>query len=77
VLIIADQRPVGIRGKGRLPRAGEPEEQRDIGRILLVDVGRAVHRKDARLGHVVVHGVEDRFLHFARVLGAEDDHDLA
>jgi hypothetical protein len=32
-----------------------------------------VHREDALLGHVIVHGVEDALLHLARVLGADDD----
>ena len=67
----------GIGRERRLAGAREAEEQRDVGRVLLVHVGRAVHREHAHLGHVVVHRVEDALLDLAGVLGAEDHHDLA
>jgi hypothetical protein len=77
VLVVADEGAVGIGGERGLARAGEAEEERDVGGVALGDVAGAVHGEDALLGHVEVHGVEDALLHLAGVLGAEDHDDLA
>src|SRR5581483_7274066 len=44
VLVVADQAALGVRGERRLARSGEPEEDRDATRAILVR--GAVHRED-------------------------------
>ena len=73
VLVVADEIPVGVGGERGLAGAGEAEEDRDVRGILAIDVGRTMHREDAHVRQVVVHRVEDRLLHLARVAGADDD----
>ncbi len=70
VLVVADQRPLGVGGEGRLARARQPEE--DGHAPVGADVGRAVHREHAALGQAVVHQGEDRLLDLAGVGGAAD-----
>ena len=75
VLVVADQRALGIGRERRLARAGEAEEDRDV--AVVADVRRAVHREDALERQAVVHQREDRLLDLARVEGAADQHLLA
>ena len=73
VLVVADQRAVGIGRQRRLAGAGQPEEQRDVaGRS---DIGGAVHRHHALGRQVVIERGEHRLLHFAGVGGAADQDD--
>jgi hypothetical protein len=73
MLVIADQRALGVGRQRRLAGTRQAEEDRAIG--ILADVGRAVHRHDALLGkHIIEHG-EHRFLHLAGVLSAADEHE--
>jgi hypothetical protein len=74
MFVVADQPAVRIGRERRLAGAREAEEERDVRRILLVHVRRAVHREALHVGEVVVHRVEDRLLHLARVSRAEDEH---
>jgi hypothetical protein len=72
VLVVADQRPLGVGRERRLPRPGEAEEDRDV--VVVADVRGAVHREDARERKPVVHQREDRLLDLARVERAADQH---
>ena len=72
MLVVADQPPLRVGGERRLPRAGEPEEDRDL--AVVADVRGAVHRDDAVERQPVVHEREDRLLDLAGVLGAADQH---
>lgn len=73
VLVVADQRAVGVGRERRLARAGEAEEERDVAVLALV--GRRVQRQHVvDDGHLVEQDGEDALLHLARVLGAQDDH---
>ena len=71
VLVVADQRALGIGGERRLAGAREAEEDRDA--PVGADVGRAVHREDALERQAVVHDGEDRLLDLARVERAADE----
>ena len=75
VLVVADQRAVGVGREGGLARPAEAEEEGHVARVLLVDVRRAVHGEDLHLRQVVVHREEDRLLDLAGVFRT-DDHDL-
>ena len=72
VLVVTDQRALGVGREGRLARAREPEEDGDV--AVLSDVRRAVHRQDALEREPVVHDREDRLLDLARVERAADQH---
>ena len=76
VLVIADQRPLGVGRQRRLPGARQPEEQRRVAGA--AEVGGAMHREDAALGQQVIEDREDRFLELAGVARAPDqDRPLA
>ena len=74
MLVVAQQRALGIGRQGGLARAGEAEEDGRPARV--VDGRRAVHRHDAGLWHHVVEVGEDRLLGLAGVGGAADQHQL-
>src|SRR5665213_3430197 len=65
VLVVADQRPVRIRGERRLAGPGEAEEDRGVAG--LPDVRRAVHREHVAQRHQVVHHGEHGLLGLAGV----------
>ena len=71
VLVVADQRTLGVGGQRRLAGARKPEEDGDV--AVLADVRRAVHREDALERQPVVHHREDRLLDLARVVRAADE----
>ncbi len=73
VLVVADQRALGIGREGRLAGAREAEEERHVVAVAAV-VGAAVHGEDALLRQQVVHHAEDALLDLAGVLGAADQH---
>ncbi len=73
VLVVADQRALGIGGERRLAGAGKAEEQRHI--AARPDIGRAVHRHHAVGRQVIVQHGEHRLLHLAGVVGAADQND--
>ncbi|MGY3287876.1 hypothetical protein ACVWWP_000943 [Bradyrhizobium sp. LM3.6] len=75
MLVVADQRAVGIGGQRGLAGAGQAEEDRGI--ALGADIGRAVHRHHATLRQIVVQRGEDRLLHLAGIIRPADQHDLA
>ena len=58
----------------RLARAGQSEEERGV--AVVADVGRAVHREHALQRKDVIEDGEDRFLDFAGVVRAADEHEL-
>lgn len=72
VFVVADQRARRVGRQRRLARAGQPKEQGDVARG--AHVAARVEGEDAALGHEVVHHRKNAFLHFARVLRAQDDH---
>src|SRR5215210_6934770 len=76
VLVVADQTPLGVGGEGRLARAREPEEKRDV--VFFTHVGRAVHGEDVAFGrqHEVQYR-KDALLDLPRVGGAADQNDPA
>ena len=75
VLVVADERALGIGGQRGLAGSGEAEEQRGVARF--ADVRGAVHREHALLRHVVVHDGEHRLLELTGVARARDeDHPL-
>ena len=74
VLVVADQATVRIARERRLAGAGQSEEERGV--AVLADVRRAVHREHALQRQGVVEDGEDRFLDFAGVVRAADEHDL-
>ncbi len=76
MLVVADQHARGIGRQRGLAGAGEPEEHRDVVRVALGMVGRAVHRHHAPVGQQVVEDGEDRLLVLARIGGARDQHEL-
>ena len=75
MLVIADQPAVRIGGERGFAGAGEAEEQRRL--AVCADVRRAVHGEDVALRQQKIHHAEDGFLHFAGILGAADENDLA
>ena len=75
VLVVAEQRALGVGRQRRLAGARQAEED---GRIVLVaDIGRAMHRHDVVRGQDEVEIGEDRLLHLAGVARAADQNDLA
>ncbi len=72
VLVVADQRALGVGGERRLAGAGEAEEERHVVLVAPV-VAAAVHGKDVLLGQQVVHHREDALLDLARVLRPADE----
>ena len=70
VLVVADQRALGVGRERRLAGAREAEEDRDV--AVVADVRRAVHREDALERQPVVHHREDRLLDLAGVERAAD-----
>src|SRR5215212_5137503 len=76
VLVVADQIPLGVGGEGRLARAREPEEERDL--AFFTHVGRAVHGEDVAFGrqHEVQYR-EDALLDLPGVESTADQDDLA
>ncbi len=75
VLVVADQRAVGIGRQRGLAGARQPEEDRGV--ALGADIGRAVHRHHAALGQIVVQRGEHRLLHLAGIIRPADQDDLA
>ena len=73
VLVVADQRALGIGRQRRLAGAGEAEEQRNVARR--ADIRRAVHRHHAIGRQIVIERREHRFLHLAGIRGAADQDD--
>ena len=74
VFVVTDEVPVVVGGEGGFACSGEAEEEGGVSEF--ADVGGAVHAHDAFEGEEVVEDGEDGFLHFARVLGADDQHFL-
>ena len=72
VLVVSDQRALGVGGQRRLAGARQAEEH---GRVAVrPHVGGAVHRQHVGLREQVVHHGEDRLLDLARVARAADQH---
>ena len=74
VLVVADQRAVGIGGERGLAGAGEAEEQRNV--AVLADIGGAMHRHHALRRQIEIERGEHRLLHLAGVGGIADQDDL-
>ena len=72
MLVVADQKPLRVRGQRRLAGARQAEEQRHI--ALGAHVGGAMHGQHIpRRQQVVLHR-EERLLHFAGVAHPGDEH---
>ena len=71
VLVVANELTRGFGRKRRF--AGARKTKEETGIAVVAFVGRAVHGKEALLRHEIIHDREDALLHFARILGAEDD----
>ena len=72
VLVVADQRARGVGRQGRLAGAGEAEKDRRV--ALRSDIGRAMHRQHVAGRQHEIQIAEDRFLDFAGIAGAADQH---
>lgn len=73
MLVVSNELAVRIRRERGLAGAGQAEEEGHI--AVGTFVGRRVQRKVAKFdGLDVVHDGEDSFLHFASVLGTQNDH---
>ena len=72
MLVVADEKALGVGGKRGLAGAGKAEEDGGV-LAVHVGVGRAVHRSDALEREVVVHHGEHALLHLAAVPGVDDD----
>ena len=68
MLVVADEKTLGIGGKSGFARTGESEEDRGVF-ALHIGVCRAVHGRDALEREIVVHHREHTLLHFAAVPG--------
>ena len=77
MLVITDQRALGVCRQGGFAGARQAEEDGSVDRVALGVVGRAVHRHDAFFGQHVVQKREDRLLVLARIFGAADQDQLA
>jgi len=75
VLVVANQRAVGIGRERGLAGAGQSEKQRHI--AVPADVGGAVHRHHAVRRQIEIERGEYRLLHLAGVGGVADQNDLA
>jgi hypothetical protein len=75
MLVVTDQRAVGIGRERGLAGAGQAEEDRSV--TLGPDIGRAVHRQHALGGQVIIQRGEDRLLHLAGIIRPADQDDLA
>ena len=74
VLVVADERAVGVGGERGLAGPRQAEEERHVA-LLVADVCGGVQRELAELDRLqVVHNGEDTLLHLASVFRTEDDH---
>lgn len=73
VLVVTDERSVGVGGEGGLAGTRETEEEGDVAVLALV--GGGVEGEDVvDDGHLVEENGEDTLLHLTGVLSTEDDH---
>ena len=75
MLVVADQRALGIGGQRRLSRAGQAEKDRGV--AVRADIGRTVHRKDVLLGQRDIQRGEHAVLDLAGIRRPADQDDLA
>src|SRR5690606_4135859 len=71
VLVVADEHALGVAAQRGFARAAQTEEQGYIVAVL-AEVGAAMHRQNALLGHEIVHGRENALLDLAGVLCTAD-----
>src|SRR6516162_7392755 len=73
MLVVADQRPVGIGRQGRLAGTRETEEDGHI--APRSDIRRAMHRHNTAERQQIVHDRKDRLFDLARIGRAADEHE--